>query len=262
MPPLTSSQVEALLRPIRPERIMHANGQAHVPAYDVAAHLTRVFGFGGWDKEILSLILVNETETMTKSYEGKPGKPAWEVTYACTLRLVVKDPSGSVVATWDDGACGTSLQPQRGEAHDMALKSAISYALKRCAAFGLGDQFGLSLYNKGATSALVKTTLVGSDGTTKPADLESHIEKPQSLGLDEREIGTNEPAASAKNELLGALKTLGMAPLDQKKFIEKALGRDVPKFSDLTEAECEKVLDELAAEVAGSEGLGDPNESH
>ena len=186
--PLTNEQIEVLLRPIKPGRVMIANGQSHIPMYDVDAHLTRVFGFGGWDKEILSLNLVSEEPTMTKGYDNSPPKDAWAVTYSCTMRLTIKDPRGEVVSRYDDGSCGSSTQPQRGEAHDMAMKSAISYALKRCAK-DLGDQFGLSLYNRGDVSALVGKTLVGSSEVPSgtPVDLESHIPTPESLGNDERE---------------------------------------------------------------------------
>lgn len=178
-------QIDVLLKPIRPNRVLKAQDQSHIPAYDVAAHLTRVFGFGGWDKQILSLVQISEEETKTST-----GKAAWRVTYSCTMRLTVKDPQGNPIARWDDGACGTSTLPQRGEAHDMALKSAISYALKRCAAFGLGDQFGLSLYNKGEMKALVGKTLVMPQGDNRPAqDLEAHIPAPQSLGNDETDYG-------------------------------------------------------------------------
>lgn len=180
---LTAEQIDVLLRPIRPQRVLEAQGQSHVPAYDVAAHLTRVFGFGGWDKQILSLTLVNEDPVKTAG-----GKDAWRVTYSCTLRLTIKDCVGDRVASWDDGACGTSTLPQRGEAHDMALKSAISYSLKRCAAFGLGDQFGLSLYNKGSLAPLIGKTLV-TRGQAQADDIESHIEAPQSLGNDELDPG-------------------------------------------------------------------------
>jgi hypothetical protein len=179
---LTRPQVDQLLEPIRPNRVFSTQGQSHVPAYDVAAHLTRMLGFGGWDKEILSLTLIGERETKTSG-----GKPAWAITYSCTLRLTIRDPEGREVAHWEDGACGSSTQPQFGEAHDMAMKSAISYALKRCAAFGLGDQFGLSLYNKGNTGALVLKTLVlpEDDAPAPVVDLESHITAPLSLGNDE-----------------------------------------------------------------------------
>jgi hypothetical protein len=215
---LNRQQVEVLLRPIKPGRVMQVQGQGHVPAYDVAAHLTRVFGFGGWDKEILSLQLVTEEATQTKGGNGQSGRPAWAVTYSCTLRLTVRDADGATVAHWEDGACGSSTQPQRGEAHDMALKSAISYALKRCAAFGLGDQFGLSLYNRGNTAALVGTTLVvpGTDEVDESPDLEEHIPVPESLGNDERREVASECAVSAViSETTGSVGTEGRHEFQQ-----------------------------------------------
>ena len=249
---LNAAQVEQLLQPIKPHRVLHANGQSHVPAYDVAAHLTRVLGFGGWDKEILSLMLVSEEQGTTSG-----GKPAWEVTYACTLRLTIKDERGITVASWDDGACGTSKQPQKGEAHDMAMKSAISYALKRCAAFGLGDQFGLSLYNKGNTSALIGTTLVRPDGTMPNAekkergwaiiDLESHIPVPQSMGNDE-----TDSAIDPIEDLAAALRATALTKTEQKTFVEGAIGHSLAHFTDLTPEEAERSL--VALRIAMTEG--------
>ena len=238
---LNGAQVEQLLQPIKPHRVLHANGQSHVPAYDVAAHLTRILGFGGWDKEILSLVQVCEEATQTGA-----GKPAWEVTYACTLRLTIKDESGSPVAFWEDGACGTSKQPQRGEAHDMAMKSAISYALKRCAAFGLGDQFGLSLYNKGNTAPLVGKTLVTPLSASAAVDLESHIPAPQSMGNDETDI-----AVDPLEELASGLRATGLTKEEQKTFVEEVIGHALKHFTDLTPAEATQSL--VALRVAMTE---------
>ena len=147
------AQVEQLLRPVNPRRVQRDNhGMSHLAAYDVSAHLTRIFGFGGWRKEILSLELVAEDAVPDQQRSGRLG---WWVTYRCTMRLHVGD-------WWnDDGATGSASNlPDRGDAHDFAAKNAISYALKRCAK-DLGDQFGLSLYNKGSTAALVGRTLAG-----------------------------------------------------------------------------------------------------
>lgn len=225
---LNATQVNALLQPIKAHRVLQANGQSHVPAYDVAAHLTRVLGFGGWDKEILSLMLVSESPAVTKNK-----KDAWAVTYACTLRLTIKDPGGETVACYDDGACGSALLPDQGEAHDMAMKSAISYALKRCAAFGLGDQFGLSLYNKGNVKALIGTTLVKPEGViASPVDLESHIPVPESMGNDESEGEIDHLA-----DLAAGLGASGLTSEERKAFIEDAVGHAVEKFSDLTQDE-------------------------
>ena len=50
------------------------------------------------------------------------------------------------------------MNPQRGESHDMAVKTAESDAIKR-AAINLGTQFGLSLYNNGSLKDIVVMTL-------------------------------------------------------------------------------------------------------
>lgn len=173
---LATEQVDVLLRPIRSNRVLQAQGQSHIPAYDVVAHLTRLFGFDGWDKEILSIDLVGEDAI------EKGGRVGYTVTYRCLMRLTIFNRLGEIVKVVEDGACGSANNlPSRGDAHDFAYKNAISYAIKRCAK-DLGDQFGLSLYNKGSQKALVGKVLAAATD-----DVESHIEAPQSLGNDERE---------------------------------------------------------------------------
>lgn len=154
----TPEQVERLLRPIKPGRIYQSEGQSHVAGWDIAAHLTRMFGFGGWEKEILELVCVAEEHAP----EWAKGKKNWYVTYRCRLRLRVFAPNGDLAVQIDDVGTGTSPNlPSRGDAHDFAAKNAVTYALKRCAK-DLGDQFGLSLYNKGHKGAVVGMTLVGA----------------------------------------------------------------------------------------------------
>ncbi len=177
-------QVDTLLAPIKPHRVLTANGQSHLPAYDVIAHLNRLFGFAGWDKEILDLSLIHERSVgVTDTAQGR-----WWVTYGCRMRLSVKDPEGHLVKVIEDAATGTSQNQQSpGDAHDMAMKAAVSYALKRCAK-DLGDQFGLSLYNKGQKTALVVKTIVGAGGridTAAAADIQDNAPVPQSMGNDE-----------------------------------------------------------------------------
>jgi hypothetical protein len=151
--PLNQKQREQLLRPINPKRVQIAQGQSHVAGYDVAAHLTRIFGFGNWEKEIKSLALVCEDGI------EKNGRTGWNVTYKCEMTLRIKDSAGTVIWSGDDAATGSASNlPSKGDAHDFALKNAVTYALKRCAK-DWGDQFGLSLYNKGSMNALVVATL-------------------------------------------------------------------------------------------------------
>ncbi|MEV0657011.1 Rad52/Rad22 family DNA repair protein [Streptomyces sp. NPDC050395] len=142
---LTVEQVKTLLAPINPSRVQTLNRQSHLEAWDVRRWLNRVFGFGGWSDETLELVCVAEREI-------NPGR--WTVIYRAQVRLTVKTTDGRTLTAYDDAAMGDSRnQPSLGDAHDMAMKTALSQALKRCA-HNLGDAFGLSLYNDGSRQAV------------------------------------------------------------------------------------------------------------
>ena len=186
-------QIRQLLQPINPKRVVRdGKGNAHVAQQDVTAHLSRIFGFGGWEKQVVSVELVFE----------QPGtKPnRWDVCYKALVKLTLFDEDGNKVTSFEDGSCGTALNQSRGDAHDLAYKSAISLSTKR-AAKDAGDQFGLSLYNKGQTTAIVKSTLIGLEAETdEKHDVQSEVEQVVSLGNDEIDRDTN-PADHARDEL-------------------------------------------------------------
>lgn len=147
---INSAQHEQLLKGINPSRIAKRQGGggkslSYLEAWEVKAHLIRIFGFGGWSWNVLKAEL---------AFEEKNEKGQWNVGYKVVGRLYIH----SLECDYSEAAVGSSSQPQRGEAHDMAIKTAESDALKR-AAINLGDQFGLSLYNNGATAPVVINTL-------------------------------------------------------------------------------------------------------
>ena len=151
---LTDEQHEILLKGINPSRIAQRQGGggrslSYLEAWDVKAHLNRIFGFLNWSADVLEAALAFEQDTGGK----------WNVGYKVVLCLRVNG------ASYTEAAVGSSTLPQRGEAHDMAIKTAESDALKR-AAINLGDQFGLSLYNNGSTTPVVVKTLVGGKEAT------------------------------------------------------------------------------------------------
>lgn len=157
---LTETQLGQLLRPMNPRRVLQKQGQSHLEAYDVRAHLNRIFGFGRWDGDVIEMTLIAENQGTNKS-----GKPAVTVVYRAGYRLVVKAPNGETLASYTEYASGDAQNfpaYSLGDAHDFAMKTAESQALKR-AAINLGDQFGLSLYNKGSLGPLVGGTLVMPD---------------------------------------------------------------------------------------------------
>jgi hypothetical protein len=148
-------QVERLLAPLNPARIarLKDRGQAsYLTQEDVRAHAIRLFGFGGYDCRTVEATVVYETEI----------GGSWMVGYRVTMEVTVRDPEGRTVATYSETSVGEPMGPMRsrGDAHDFAVKTASSAAMKRCF-INLGDQFGLGLYDKGSTARIVKGTLVG-----------------------------------------------------------------------------------------------------
>lgn len=151
---LTDKQVAYLLGALNPRRVRKTQGNSYLEGWDVRRALTHVFGFGGWADETLELKCVRE-----HAQQGDNGKARWWVTYRAQVRLTVKTPDGRVISSWEDGAIGeASNQPSHGDAHDLAMKTALTGALKRCAV-NLGDQFGLSLYRNGTPDPVMIKSL-------------------------------------------------------------------------------------------------------
>lgn len=195
---LTRLQVEQLLRPIHKNRVLRdGKGHSHVSQQDVLAHLIRVFGFGNFDIDVLNAepVFEESQEKRKKDKEGKEyGDPytAWSVCYRAMVRLTIRAPDGNTLCHYENGSTATSQgQPSRGDAHDLAYKSAISLSVKR-AAIALGDQFGLSLYNKGQMTALVRGTRVMPDGTEQgDGDMQDGVEQQVAMGNDETDPDLN-----------------------------------------------------------------------
>lgn len=232
---LSAQQVQTLLRPIKPGRVLQANGHSHVSQQDIRAHLIRVLGFGGFDVEVREVEQVFEQEG--KKQQGSNTKSVWTVCYRALVRLTVRNPEGRLVAFYEDGSTATaSNQPQRGDAHDLAYKSAISLSLKR-AATSLGDQFGLSLYNRGQMEALVIQTLAPGYGDTaaqEAPDLQENVPDQVALGNDEVDVplDATDPAASYEDAAPPVTDAAGEV-LDEDhyaKAVEKATSADTLRF--------------------------------
>jgi len=158
---LTPEQVKLLLGGIHPQRVLSLKNMTYVAGHDIRAELNRVFGFGRWDQELLRQDLICERQVKTKG-----GSDAFYVLYRSTVRLTVRAADGSHLCFYDGTHVGESTHPVQGDAHGNAVTNSETYALRR-AAINLGDQFGLSLYNKGSLDPIVRWTLVGND---QPAD--------------------------------------------------------------------------------------------
>lgn len=151
---LTDLQQKRLLTPPDPSRIESLSGNSYIPQHELRAELTRTFGAGRWDSQVVGMELCYE------STSPKDGKDRWVVCYRAGVRLRVRDYRGTPIAEFIEWHADESIHPVRGEAHSNAITSAESYALRR-AAIGLGDNLGLCLYAKGAENGkpLIKGTL-------------------------------------------------------------------------------------------------------
>lgn len=197
---ISSKQYEVLTKPLNSTRVAKRSqgGKqlAYLESWDVRAHLIRIFGYGNFDLELLDCQHVT-TREYTSS--GDKATPMVEPMWFARMQLTVRDPEGHTLCTYTEAAVGSASAPATmlGEAHDNALKTAESDALKRCA-INLGTQFGLSLYDNGSTKDVVKGTLVVPEAAEVGAD------GPDLTGPTNPEAPTPEEAQAALQRGLGA----------------------------------------------------------
>lgn len=184
---LRDTQTEQLLKPINLDRVQMTDGHNNLEAWDVIAHLTRIFGFMDWSKEVEYGLIYEEQRTGAKT--------GWDVAYHAKCRLIVRDPDGEVTVKEDVATGSAKNQPSRADAHDLAIKAAVSGALKR-AAKDLGNQFGLSLYRKMPANG-VATSVVGKS-LAYPEDKPVPVTPPEQV---------RERVAGLRDELLGERDT-------------------------------------------------------
>lgn len=186
---LTNEQYEKLLQPLAANRVASRKqagiNLSYLEAWDVKAHLIRIFGFGGWSADVMSADLV---------FEDKDEKGRWNVGYKVVMRLTIHG-SDYTWPTYTEAAVGSSTQSSRGDAHDMAIKTAESDALKR-AAINLGTQFGLSLYDNGNKRDVVGYTMIAPDGYEQSVPVEEVVVvKPMPSDLVDRALAANDREA-------------------------------------------------------------------
>lgn len=162
--PLTDLQLAQLKADLNPARITQrkqgGSTLSYLEGYDVKATLTRIFGFGGYSAEVFDskILKMEEREVAETRWDddakrkvptGKT-KLQWRAVAQASLRLHIHQ----LGATYAETAISSQDGIDPGEVADFAVKTAETDALKRCA-INLGTQFGLSLYNKGATEDVI-----------------------------------------------------------------------------------------------------------
>lgn len=178
-PGLDVEQLKLLHAHLFPGRVKaHPHsGYSYLQAWDIRAMLVRVFGYGGFSVECLSVEHIRSEQV---AQSGGGDRQNWSITVQAMVRLTIH----ATGAIYTEAAVANANVPNFGEAYDQAVKSAESDALKR-AATNLGTQFGLSLYNDGSTADVVRR--VAAPGQKEVVDLIREAEEPGDLGQAARE---------------------------------------------------------------------------
>ena len=150
---------------------------AYVESWHVIQEANRIFGFDGWSSETLETFLVSEDPKC--------------ITYVARVRITVGD-----IVREGTGA-GHGRMGSIGDKYESAVKEAESDARKR-ALMIFGNQFGLSLYEKGKAWSKTDDSKPATTSSDKPID-RSESDK----FIKECEAFINKPANKTK---LGILK--------------------------------------------------------
>ncbi|KAL7511837.1 hypothetical protein ACHAXN_008782 [Cyclotella atomus] len=96
--------------------------------------MNAIFGNGGWSSQIISEKCIQDE---------KDDRGRWWIGYLVTVRITLLNGSSH-----EDCGSGEGINPSKIQAHDKALKSAVTDAMKR-AARHFGERLGNALYVKG-----------------------------------------------------------------------------------------------------------------
>lgn len=109
----------------------------YIEGWKTIEEANRIFGFDGWTRETVEMVVVCEYETTV----GRDNKPGWAVGYRAKVRVNV----GGVIR--EGTAVGNGVSVQLYDAHESAAKEAETDAMKR-ALMTFGYPLGLALYDK------------------------------------------------------------------------------------------------------------------
>jgi len=113
----------------------------YLKAHAVIDQANKIFGYDGWNYEIIELVKISAREIEKIDYKTKATKSGWEVGMQCKVRVTV----GNV--TREDVGYGSGIDYNSpATCYESAGKEAVSDALKRTFRT-FGNQFGNCLYD-------------------------------------------------------------------------------------------------------------------
>lgn len=232
---------------------------SYLAGHYVISRLNKVFGPLAWASDIKSLQLVHSGTT-----PDRYGKDVHTTHYIAQVRLVVQGPDGVATEHTDVGYGDGSDKSNPGKAHELAVKEAVTDALKRCAK-NLGMSMGLALYDKDqpnvadddAVSKVIQKDSVSELTQEKESELKAGSRPPAGDGnVSTRKSSppTTRPAATglhASRELLNKnISTIAKIALSKGRTTQQGLEDELKKYGaakkeDLSDENAQKLFDSL-----------------
>ena len=122
---------------------------SYIESWHAIAEANRIFGWNSWNRETMSLDLVQA--------EQKGDKGLWYVSYICKSRITILDDDVTLNIVREGSGFGQGIDRDLGKAHESAVKEAESDAMKR-ALMTFGNPFGLALYDKTQANVVKEMT--------------------------------------------------------------------------------------------------------
>jgi hypothetical protein len=266
--PLSDEQLKMLMTDLNAARVASRKqgntSLSYLQTWDVKATLIRIFGFGGFSADAIeceTVMIENNVPKTTGWGENKKTVPIeyspdgqivfGTANFRVTMRVRVRLYIHQLGATYTEWAASSQTGPDLGEVSDFAIKTAESDALKRAAIY-LGTQFGLSLYNDGATQVVVKAILAPGQEWRRGARHLPEVAEAMAQAIDGPRPATAsasvdhlKPEGTSQEEHERNKAHLNNALSAQvKKQQERRSGPDVPAALDTS-------LDEPQPEYAG-----------
>jgi recombination DNA repair RAD52 pathway protein len=169
----------------------------YLEAWDIKATLIRVFGYAGFSADVIDVDVFHLSQAPGQG--DRPGN--WTAGARCTVRLTLHDPTDGLDVTYTECAASSQTNPQVGEAVDFAIKTAESDALKRAAIY-LGTQFGLSLYDSGKTTDVVRKVFAPGQMDEDVASFTALVDPGTGMPLTDEQQAKMSPEARKEAEEL------------------------------------------------------------
>lgn len=165
------------------QRTQAGRSFSYIEGYQAINEANRIFGFGEWSSEVLGVTCVVSTNKGAPNYKGNNDRQGYLIAYTAHVKVTVHF-EGLAEQTHTDYGYGEGIDYNNvGQAHESAIKEAVTDALKR-ALRHWGNPFGLALYDKeqrdveAAAPQQTQRPAARATAPTAPSTTPSHAVQP------------------------------------------------------------------------------------